>query len=456
MQEEFNPIKSILNGKQLKGVTKITTTDVRTGKEKVTVDENQITNAVAQLFTNNLSGLANYTKLLPVRSLFSGVLLFGETLDPRGSLVPTEDVAPLIGHAGTEAHSTANPRRGNPNAVETVIGNTSFKGVWTWDTSQAIGTIKSVALCSGVLGNMGTRPWDTSYTPYQPFNVDAQSTMRGTTYDREKAKEIPIIADAINCQTVSLFLNGTSFEEITCYHDTAFLGISRDIHDFVEKSHRTCSLTPGVDVTNKARTVFNTADYYYVVYCVNNTTLVVCQVDKVTFTKTNGAAVTYQSAIFKTSQLLEVFGSISAFPNTETDFYWPQTDGTSFVKCPFAGGSPTPINVSIGAPTRNMGPIRLSDNLILGENYLVNYDTFYPIAHASLPEGFSSSSYDGWGHIPYEMVAGAYSYTQAENGKLALGLINHNLWVSTKNNLAEARTKDASQVMKVEYTISEE
>ena len=39
MQETFNPFQAILNGKELKGRTRITLTDVHTGKEEVSVKE---------------------------------------------------------------------------------------------------------------------------------------------------------------------------------------------------------------------------------------------------------------------------------------------------------------------------------------------------------------------------------------------------------------------------------
>lgn len=457
MKDLFNPVRSVMNGKKLKGVTKITMTNVHTGKEKVSIDENWVTNGLEAILQDNVSGLADYTKLLPIRSMFSGVLLFGETLAANGYILPTEDVAPIIGHAGDESHSTANPRRGNPNMVETVIGDTSYKGVWTFDTSQAIGTIKSVALCSGVLGNMGPRPWDASYTPYQPINVEAVKTSQGTVWSRALAMKTPIRMDPILNKTTSIWVNGNTFEEVVCYHDTIYMGISRDIHDFIEQSHRTVNL--GADLSGNDRyTVFSTVDYYYVVVPTSQKILTIYKIAKVDFSLTSTTA-ECTDAIFYNSQINLAFKSCPAYPHTETHFWWPSIDRTTFYKIPFTGGGivGTAEQVTLTpSATCHMSPVRFSDKLILGENFLFNYDTFYPIAKMPIPAGMNDVTQQAWANLQYEAVSAVFGHNSGSGGKTALGLANHNLWLGTKNNLDEQKVKDASTVMKVEYTLSEQ
>ena len=75
-EQKFDLIRSVLNGKELKGVTKITMTNVHTGKEEVTVDHNLITGAVQSFVADNISGLGDYSKLLPIRNLFAGCCWF--------------------------------------------------------------------------------------------------------------------------------------------------------------------------------------------------------------------------------------------------------------------------------------------------------------------------------------------------------------------------------------------
>jgi len=458
IQEGFNPVRAILEGKKLKGIAKITITDVNTGKERISYDENLVTNAVADLFSNNIMGLADYTKLLPVRSLYAGCLLFNDNLTENANsyIPPDQGTNALIAHAGDESHTTANPRRGNPNMVETVIGDTSVRHVWTWDTSTGIGVIKSVALCPGVLGNMGLIPFDDTYNPYKPININAMEGSQGTTWTRANAKKHPIIVNSDNNQVTAVYVDGANFEEIVSFHDTALLGLSRGPHDFSEWSHRSVSL--GDDLSSLSTyTVFNTDNYYYVVRSTSQSGLKIYQINKLDFTCTT-TVVTALSNIFYNSGLVGlIFKSCSAYPNTETHFWWPSTDRTTFYKVPFAGGTISDAELVTLTPSASyhMMPIRFNDKLILGENFLFNNDTFYPIALAELPAGGAANGNMGWANIPYKSTVAGFGYQHGSGGQNAPFMATHNMFMSTINNLAEAKTKTAADVMKLEYTLTQ-
>lgn len=458
IQESFNPVRAVMQGKKLKGIAKITLTDVNTGKERVSYDENLVTKAVEDLFSNNIMGLADYTKLLPVRSLYSGCLLFNDNLTENANsyIPPDQGTNALIAHAGDEAHTTANPRRGNPNMVETVIGDTSVKHVWTWDTSQGIGTIKSVALCPGILGNMGLIPFDTSYNPYQPLNVDKMEGSQGTTWTRANAQKHPIIIDSNNNQVKAVYIDGANFEEIVSFHDTALLGLSRGVNDFSEWSHRTVSL--GDDLSNLSTyTVFNTEDAYYVVRSTSQSALKIYKINKLDFTVTTNI-VTALSNIFYNSGLVGlIFKSCNAYPNTETHFWWPNQSRTTFYKIPFAGGAISDAEDVTLTPSANyhMMPVRINDKLILGENFLYNNDTFYPIALAALPAGAANNGNMGWTNIVHKSVVAGFGYQHGSGGQNTPIMATHNLFMSTINNLSEAKTKTAADVMKLEYTLTQ-
>lgn len=456
--ESFNPARAVLEGKKLKGVAKITITNVETGKEKVTVDENVVTNAVENLFDSNISGLADYTKLLPVRSLYSGCLLFNDllTVDANQFTPPDEGTNPLIAHAGSESHTTANPRRGNPNMVETVIGDTSVKHVWTWDTSQGVGLIKSVALCPGVLGNMGLIPFDNTYNPYQPINVDKMEGSQGTTWTRANALKHPIIVDAANNRVTAVYVDGAFFEEIVSYHDTTLLGISRGVNDFKEISHRRVSIATDLSESSKY-TVFNTSNAYYIVMSTGTDSLYVWKINKLDFT-VEDFPVSAESQTFYNSGLTGlIFKSCPAYPNTETHFWWPTPGRTSFHKVAFSNGAVSPAEeVTLSqSPSYHMQPIRINDKLILGENYFINNGTFYPIALAQLPAGGANNGNMGWSNAVNKTVVAGFGYQHGTGGQNAPFMATHNIFMTTINNLDEPRTKSASDVMKLEYTLTQ-
>ncbi len=458
IQESFNPVRAVMQGKKLKGIAKITLTDVNTGKERVSYDENLVTTAVEDLFSNNIMGLADYTKLLPVRSLYAGCLLFADNLTENASsyIPPDEGTNALIAHAGDEAHTTANPRRGNPNMVETVIGDTSVKHVWTWDTSQGIGTIKSVALCPGRLGNMGLIPFDDTYNPYQPINVNKMEGSQGTTWTRANAKKHPIVVDSSHNQVTAVYIDGATFEEIVSFHDTAILGLTRDVDDFSEWSHRTANL--GDDLSNLSTyTVFNTEDYYYVVRSTSQSALKIYSIRKLDFV-VDTAIVSSLSNIFYNSGLTGlIFKSCAAYPNTETHFWWPSIDRTTFYKIPFTGGSISDAEPVTLTPSSSyhMMPIRLNDKLILGENFFFNNGVFYPIALAELPAGGASNGNMGWTNIVHKSTVAGFGYQHGSGGQSAPFMATHNIFMSTINNLSEAKPKTAADVMKLEYTLTQ-
>ena len=171
----------------LKGHTKITLTDVKTGKTKVVEKDNMVTNAVADIFAKNWSGLARFSSLLPLRNLFSGVLCFeGEiTEDADEYFPPNDEVNECICHAGPDAHTTAEANRGQPNVAEWDVQDTSIKFVWDFSTSVQ-GEIRTVCLCPGTLGNMGLKPFAATYNPISGFG---DNRYQDTSWSETRAKQ---------------------------------------------------------------------------------------------------------------------------------------------------------------------------------------------------------------------------------------------------------------------------
>ncbi len=141
----------------MKGTTVIELTDVNTGKVETYKDENMITNAISQLFTNNIEGMlyavqgsatANWNDYhLPIcPNAIGGILLFSETLEEDVNNIYAPSINPCVGYASNNVNSTANVMRGSLNLTESGKVERGYKFVWDFATSQGNGTISAVAL----------------------------------------------------------------------------------------------------------------------------------------------------------------------------------------------------------------------------------------------------------------------------------------------------------------------
>ena len=145
---------------KLHGHTKIILTDVKTGKEEVVEKDNLVTDAVSNLFAQNVFGAKDYNAMTPLRDMFGGVMCFEDVLDVNDVLVPDDGSNALIAHAGQTSHSSASTTRGNPNGVLSgeIQNGKGYKFVWDFSTSQGNGTISSLSLVHKWLGDIGTKP----------------------------------------------------------------------------------------------------------------------------------------------------------------------------------------------------------------------------------------------------------------------------------------------------------
>lgn len=141
----------------MKGTTVIELTDVKTGKVETYSDENMITNAISQLFANNIEGMLYYIQSygnanwndyhLPLcPNAIGGILLFSETLDEDANNIYAPSINPCVGYASNNVNSTANVMRGSLNLTESGKIERGYKFVWDFATSQGNGTISAVAL----------------------------------------------------------------------------------------------------------------------------------------------------------------------------------------------------------------------------------------------------------------------------------------------------------------------
>ena len=169
----------------LKGTATIELTNADGSKEIIKHD-NMITNAVNDLCFSQRGEMAAILKMVSnndsyAQAMFGGLLLFGDTLNdnPDDYEIPSTNI---IGYASQNAYAGLDLARGSFNQSEGgVQADGSYKFVWDFATSQANGTIKSLALCPNVMGKLGasdsivdseTSEFYFVSSPTAPFNND--------------------------------------------------------------------------------------------------------------------------------------------------------------------------------------------------------------------------------------------------------------------------------------------
>lgn len=140
----------------LKGQASIELTDVKTKQTEVYQNNNLVTNAVADILSQNPSGLLYplegsstglNQKLFPIANIcYGGILLFEDSLlEDATQYYPPVDNG-IVGYASNDVNQTDNPKRGSLNLSESTMIDGGYKYVWDFSTSQANGLISSLAL----------------------------------------------------------------------------------------------------------------------------------------------------------------------------------------------------------------------------------------------------------------------------------------------------------------------
>lgn len=143
----------------LKGSAKIELINAD-GTKEVVEHRNMITNAVNDLMFAARGEQSNIMRIASrgdsfIEQLFGGILLFKHTLndDPDDYYIPSVDT---VGYANLGAYGGLDIERGGFNASESGLQEDgTYKLVWDFATSQANGTIKSIALCPHMMGRIG-------------------------------------------------------------------------------------------------------------------------------------------------------------------------------------------------------------------------------------------------------------------------------------------------------------
>lgn len=194
----------------LKGDVKMTLKNVHNGKTEVFEKHNLVTNALSDIFGNNYGGLVNYNSFADLyKTYLGGVLVFASALDsdPTKYGIPAYTTNPVTAHAGQTPLTSQNDdtTRGNPDDSSTVLTSGSTKMVWEWGTNAGNGSIASLGLTHSDVGSFGCGVKSTAQQSLDPF-VNVGSVSRQYAYGNDSV--CPLAIDGNTAYNVYLE-NGT-------------------------------------------------------------------------------------------------------------------------------------------------------------------------------------------------------------------------------------------------------
>ena len=448
----------------LKGHTRVIFTDVNTGEERVVADTtNMVTNAVASILSYNWSGLANFSTLLPLKSLYSGVLCFQNAITENADNYnpPNDTVNPLIAHAGQSNNDTANTMRGNPVISDIVETDTSVKWVWAWDSSHGNGTIRTVCLCPDTLGNMGLKPFDDTMNPLSTFGNDSTTN---DTWNLTTAIQFPMSIATDGKTSKTVWIDNATFTEYTVRHDYTAFGIMRGSRDWQNASNRSATIRTG-----SSRFVFEDDNYYYIARVTGATTMQIDKVAKTDFAVTQADATFSGISLYTGTIDQGKNGNFKPYAFDGTNLYFPNSTADHFIRLNLTNNADVAVLdgtitiETINASDSNVQfaePIVINSGLVLGSNYIINGTKTYPIAHTKGIGG--ADTYLAGRHWLWLVRQGAAVYG---NAKQTYGTSSSQwsgqsnvlcqMFLSTINVLEEPVIKTNTVAMRIEYTITE-
>lgn len=453
----------------LKGHYKVTFSDALTGKAKEVIEkDNLITSAVGEIIAKNICGIGNMSSLFPLRNLYAGVMVFQNALTESASnFLPPNDISnPLVAHAGNAMNDTQSLLRGNPDFSSFDIQDTYIKQVWSFSATKGNGTWGALALCSGLMGNMGLKPFNDEFTPLAVIGTGKANAERAS-FNEETAKKYPWSIDTDGQTCKSIWIEGTTFKEHTMRHDFLKHGIMRDADTWQLVSTRTATIR---SFTANKSFAFEDANYYYVATVTSATAISIDKIAKSDMT------VTQQNCVFADVSLYNgtIYNGNSFRPYAfdAPYLYYPNSSRDHFYRLNISDNSDKDLldgelsTIDVGRlPSSSniseqvMNPIAVNSGLILGSNYIINGNTAYNIKRVR-QIGIDSGSVGDTGALTVIQKGAAmwgngfHTFWATPSFRQAC-ILNH-LYLGSIANLPEPRVKSTSLEATIEYTLTEQ
>ena len=209
----------------LKGDVKMTLKNVHNGKTEVFEKHNLVTNALSDIFGNNYGGLVNYNSFSDLyKTYLGGVLVFASALDsdPTNYGIPARTSNAVTAHAGQTPLTSQNDdtTRGNPDDTSTSLTSGSTKLVWEWGTNAGNGQIASLGLTHSDTGSFGCGVNSVAQKSLNPF-VEVGCISKSYAYGDDGASVLAIDGNVaytfylVNSTTVDVFktpINNSKFK----------------------------------------------------------------------------------------------------------------------------------------------------------------------------------------------------------------------------------------------------
>lgn len=234
----------------LKGHLEIELKDTNTGEVTKHEEDNMVTSAIAKLLglcasstggtNNNSSSLSSF--LLPLSSKgLGGLLLFDGALEENDNNIHFPTDVTLVGCSGRKANSSSK-LIGSYNETESHRNDNGFTSVWDFNTSQANGTIASLALTNYLFAD----------NPFEYLSQENNAYAVNNAYQ-------PVGYDSKN-STIYLYYGGKIYSKKIYSH---IIGVNSPIFSSEEEVFNFNFTNPG----NGSWTVCNGYDGY--IYAIN-------------------------------------------------------------------------------------------------------------------------------------------------------------------------------------------
>lgn len=475
MEIKIRPNEAGIKVPTYKGKAKITLTNVETGEQNIIEEENLVTNAVRDFFSQDAFGLIdlNNDNMTPLRNMYGGVFCFENPIEenPNNYSVPSEGINALIAHAGQTGHNTPSNKRGNPNgdlSGETKDGR-AYKFVWDFATNQGVGKISALCLTHQLAGDNGTLPiseFNQNLTPRVDFSTTAWAKVdqHGT---RAVAIQKPCIYDPITRRGVALYFSANNkLDVIRVEGDSSKLGLNNKIMKFKEIKSDTLTIyrnsTTAFSDTLTSMFVDGNDIYIYGLSATVSAKIYYCKIDISgdTPATSNGEWNISKSAwMYSGNKIWKVH---PRFPFNNGFLYLPANEATddgkfSFLRFNISNPSATTEILQDSnidktewnwTDDQNKGicPVNVSDDFIIGGHYLINSGRVRKLPNWGTASAATATQLFGRNTIISDLNGVSNVYN---------GVILQPYYLATINNLSTPVTKQNNQTMKIEYELTE-
>lgn len=451
----------------LKGDVKMTLKNVHNGKTEVFEKHNLVTDALGTIFGANYGGLLNYNSFADLyKTYLGGVLVFANSLgnDATDFGIPGRTSNSVTAHAGQTplTSQSDDTTRGNPDDAETVLTSTSTKLVWEWGTSSGNGQISALGLTHTDTGSFGCGVASTAQGSLDPF-AEVGCISKSYAYGDDAVAPLAINGNTaytfymVNATTVDVFatpinntsfkLQGASLEPISAYTTKLTATVA------------SCSFT-------------NHGECYYH-FDFTNGTLTLWRVPTEGGTTLLQDIISLSDGTVTSSSITVTGGSLWKFRIYGSAFETPckaiVSNGFVYVYG-YSGGATTPnkmYRIEISTPG-NVSEVDTSDfsqfyypsstwigvqnervttlgDLVIHDNFIINDNKTFGLNQKYLQYNYNRA-YANYGSISSPVFGINESANTISVCKL---------YLATKFNLDSPVTKNASQSMTVEYTLTE-